>query len=1218
MSVFTAIANTFNYFLGKLLVGAQLGTTVYGTAAAYAAAAVATAAVVAGVSKGVTRALTPDIPGRNGLNPGVRVQLPPNPSYSVPICYGNVITNGIVTDAYMSSNSQQMTYVITLSEKTSGSTTLGNIYFNNKRLVFSGNETVTSTVDEDGTSSTDFAGNVKVWVWDGDGSSANTIQGSSTDAYNVVSGWANSDYAGSSTIFSVVQITFDPEAQLTGLGTMTYELNNSLNNPGNVIVDYLNSPIYGANISNSDIDMTSISTLSSYSDELISFVDKDGANATQKRYTINGVANTAEDIRTNLDRLLTACNSFFGFDVKQGKWKITPNKAVANATLANAFVANAENIIGSINFASIGLSDTINSIEAEYPDKYKKDQNNYVTIDYPSNLREANERDNQQKIRYEFVNNDVQAKYLANQELRQLREELVVNFTLDYTGLQLDAGDVIKLYEPDVYGQNNKEYRILKLVEQADDTGMIQVDVTAVEYNADVYTVEPITEFTPAPNSDIKLFNRLSAPSTPVVDNEQSLAGAPTFDVTTTMASSGIYNTVELWSSTDSGFASPKLLARKKTSTTFGTGTDVEFQIRGLDTGTYYYKAKAGNDRGISDFSTISSAHVWTANVQINPVTVIDSNDPVLDTSGNNIILRTGSISNTYLDANVVQALTDAGNIQINAVEGYFYFDSLGNTNAPSDVTFQSQTGRLPIENDIVVVTNSSNTEQQAGYVYTSGSFVQSTNFISGSIITDGTIGANKIVANSISTSELNFTPITEIAGQTGATISAAQLSSGGVRLQSQTINIGNSDVTGTLPVTSGGTGQTSTASYAADLSAAGLRLRSEQINIANADVTGTLPVGSGGTGQTSTVNYVAELSANGLRLRSEQINVGNSDVTGTMGEGNGGTGYTSLSSALTAQGVGFVSGVNTNLGDLAVLDNINLSYVTDSGSFAALNSLSYNDAKLTGTLDETNGGTGHTSDTAYVSHLTSQNLVLATFNGSPQSGGDLTAATVISAGSILVADANVSRNGNGGVTSITGDVITTGTLNASLVDVTNLNANNITAGTLDADRVATDDLVLPSNGADKTAIGPFHDNDLNYKHLGDIGSGAGFYTGYIRVYKGAYPGEVKTIRFLVDDGTHGVGGAYDVDTGSYFYDTTRITSASSHFVYETPLLQYLTGGLINESRLSSSADQDTANIPIAFKYSGTGTPKVFIYAQGDSNSQYIGGSEVHFVKFST
>jgi len=27
-------------------------------------------------------------------------------------------------------------------------------------------------------------------------------------------------------------------------------------------------------------------------------------------------------------------------------------------------------------------------------------------------------------------------------------------------------------------------------VEQADDTGMIQVDVTAVEYNADVYTVE--------------------------------------------------------------------------------------------------------------------------------------------------------------------------------------------------------------------------------------------------------------------------------------------------------------------------------------------------------------------------------------------------------------------------------------------------------------------------------------------------------------------------------------------------------------------------------------------------------------------------------------------------------------------------------------------------------------------------------------------------------
>ena len=156
---------------------------------------------------------------------------------------------------------------------------------------------------------------------------------------------------------------------------------------------------------------------------------------------------------------------------------------------------------------------------------------------------------------------------------------------------------------------------------------------------------------------------------------------------------------------------------------------------------------------------------------------------------------------------------------------------------------------------------------------------------------------------------------------------------------------------------------------------------------------------------------------------------------------------------------------------------------------------------------------------------------------------------------------------------------------------------------------------MLPSNGADATAIGPFHDNDLNYKHLGDIGTGAGFYTGYIRVYKGVYPGQVKTISFLISDGTHGTGGSYDVDTGTYFYDVTKITESASHAILVTPDLVYLTGTWISESRLTTG--KDSSNIPIAFKYSGTGTPKVFIYAQGDSNSQYIGGSQCHFVKFS-
>lgn len=1203
MAVFSAIAATFNYlvYTGIIMVGAGGAATLL---AIQAGAALLTGAIVYGVGKGVGKALMPDFPtGNTGLNGGTRVQLAPNTGYRVPVVYGHAFQNGIITDAAITSDNQTMTYVLTFSEKTTGTTTLGDIFWNDKKLVFgsSTSPNVTSTIDEDGTTSTDYANNVEVYVYDGNGDSANALRGS-VDAYTLVDHWTSTE-KNSGTIFAVIKVTFDPEAQLTGLGTITAELTNSLDNPADVLQDFLTDTTYGCSIPLASIDTTSLAALETYSDELITYTDNQGSSATQKRYTINGIVNTSEDCRTTIDRLLTACNSFFTYDAKQGKWRVSPNKAESTAS---AFQFNNDNIISDIKFSSTALTGQYNSVEVEYPDKDQKDKSNYVTIDLPANQREANEPDNQMTLRMEFVNNNIQAEYLANQQLRQTRDDLVVIFTADYTTLGVDAGDVIKLLETDVYGQNDKLYRVMQSVEKETDDGMITVEFTCVEYNADVYTVEAITEFTPAPNSDISLFNRLGTPTTPTVDNERSLLSLPAFDVNTNTPASGIYTRAELWYDTASNMSNKKLLDSYRSPTTIGTGTEVEFTVKGLASGTYYYQTRVGNDEAFGPYSTTSSVHNWTANVLINPITIIDGNEPVLGVTNGNIVVNTGSIGTTYLDSGVVANLNAAAGI-IN-VPTYNYFTTT-NAAAPSDSVFNTAVGRNPIDNDIVVSTDSGNVEIQKGYIHNGTSFVENTNFFSGGLITDGTIGADAIVANSISTGKLDFTPITEIAGQTGATISTAQLSGAGLELTSN--SIATSRLTGTLDPANGGTGRTSTSSYVADLAATGLRLTANTIN--TSEIVGTLDPANGGTGVTS---RSAMYTADGVRLDSQTIPAG--DLSGQVSEANGGTGTTSFSSALTAQGVGFVSGANANLGDLAVLDNITLAKVTDAGTLAGLSSIGYNDATLTGTLNASNGGTGHTSDSAYVSNLTSQNLVLGSFDGSPVSGGNLTAATIISAGSLLVADSNVTRNSNGGITQINGGVITTGTLNASLVDVTNLNANNISTGTLDAARISTTDLVLPSNGANKTAVGPFHENDMTYKHLGDLGTGAGFYTGYIRVYKGSYPGQVKTISFLFDDGTHGSGSGYDVNTASNFYNTPQISSSASHYITETPLLYYLTGTLITESRLKSNTNQDTANIPFAFLYTGTGTPKCFIYAQGDSNSQYIGGSEVHFVKFST
>ena len=206
---------------------------------------------------------------------------------------------------------------------------------------------------------------------------------------------------------------------------------------------------------------------------------------------------------------------------------------------------------------------------------------------------------------------------------------------------------------------------------------------------------------------------------------------------------------------------------------------------------------------------------------------------------------------------------------------------------------------------------------------------------------------------------------------------------------------------------------------------------------------------------------------------------------------------------------------------------------------------------------------------------------------------------------------------------------------NAKIADATitnakinDLSADKINAGTISADRIGansitaakinTTDLFLPSNGGEKggTTLGYWHENDQNYRHVAEIGEGSGFYTGYIRVYKGIYPGQIKSISFLISDGTYGAGSGYDVNTSVTFTDITKITESASHAILVTPELEYLTGTWIHESRLTTG--KDSSNIPLSFKYTGTGTLNIFIFAQGDYNFQLMGGADARFIKFST
>ena len=190
--------------------------------------------------------------------------------------------------------------------------------------------------------------------------------------------------------------------------------------------------------------------------------------------------------------------------------------------------------------------------------------------------------------------------------------------------------------------------------------------------------------------------------------------------------------------------------------------------------------------------------------------------------------------------------------------------------------------------------------------------------------------------------------------------------------------------------------------------------------------------------------------------------------------------------------------------------------------------------------------------------------------------------------------------------------------LSAEKIDAGTLNANRIASNSITANKINVTDLVLPTSGGlvSGSTIGNFNTNSKRFAFVTNVGSGAGFYQGYVRLIGGT--GQVKTISMLFSDGTHGASSAFQINTTetSGGTDILPLTdNASNPFRYPTPLLEKLPG-LIADSRLTSSSD--TANIPIAFRYTGSGTVKLFIHAQGNSNSLQIGSCDARFVKFSS
>lgn len=197
---------------------------------------------------------------------GTRIQLDPSTENRIPVVYGSAFVTGLITDVYLQPDNKTLYYVLTLSEKT-GNMGLGTAaasqftfkkcYWNDLLITFQADgTTVASVADRAGNVNNKVNGLISVYFYNGDrtlGKKPEGFTGTIPNANSIMPGWTTS-HVMSNLIFAVIRLEYNKEAGITNLGSFRFHIENSMNQAGDCLYDYMTNTRYGAGIKPSEIN----------------------------------------------------------------------------------------------------------------------------------------------------------------------------------------------------------------------------------------------------------------------------------------------------------------------------------------------------------------------------------------------------------------------------------------------------------------------------------------------------------------------------------------------------------------------------------------------------------------------------------------------------------------------------------------------------------------------------------------------------------------------------------------------------------------------------------------------------------------------------------------------------------------------------------------------------------------------------------------------------
>lgn len=293
---------------------------------------------------------------------------------------------------------------------------------------------------------------------------------------------------------------YDPRGATTGYS----------NNAALCVRDYLTSA-YGLN--DSTVDDTYFAAAANDCDDNITL----SAGGTQKRYTIDGVVNSASAIGAALADMLDALNGTLFFS--GGAWKLK-----AGVYEASVKSLTLDDFRSAITLPTrLSRRDNFNRVTGKfiyggvYNGSSNQNAGDWIETDFPAIessafLTEDNDIDNTLDISLAMVTNGDRAQRIAKQKLFRSREQMTVSAEFGLSAMDVEVGDIIDLTIAR-YGWSNKEFEVVNWRLVISETGGVRVAMTLRETSSAAFAwdAEEATIF--SNNTTLPDYNTVVAPS---------------------------------------------------------------------------------------------------------------------------------------------------------------------------------------------------------------------------------------------------------------------------------------------------------------------------------------------------------------------------------------------------------------------------------------------------------------------------------------------------------------------------------------------------------------------------------------------------------------------------------------------------------------------------------------------------------------------------------